>query len=264
MRFDRAFILCLLLALPLAGCVTTQTNSSELGKNIPKTSKAEQARDAARIHTELGQRYMERGDLQTALQKLQLALKFDPDYANAHTVIAVLYEKIDNLPLAEANYRKAVELEPKRGAPNNNLGQFLCSRGNYAEGETYFRRAVADPFYETPDVALNNAGVCAIKAGNNAAAEVDFRDAVKRNPTNAEALFQLASVLYRENKAFPARAFIQRFDALGHATPASLKLGHDIENRLGNPEGALSYSKRLQSQFPDSEQAQAMNSSKSP
>lgn len=264
MRFDRAFVLCVVLALPLAGCVTTQTNSSELGKNMPETSKAQQARDAARIHTELGQRYMQRGDLQTALQKLQLALKFDPDYANAHTVIAVLYEKINNLPQAELNYRKAVELEPKKGGPNNNLGQFLCSQGKYAEGETYFKQAEADPFYDTPDVALNNAGVCYVNAGNDAAAEASFRDAIKRNPVNPEALFQLANLLYRENKAFSARAFNQRFDALGHPTPGSLKLGHDIETRLGNPEGALSYSKRLQSQFPDSEQAQALNSSKSP
>lgn len=264
MRFDRALVLCVALAVPLAGCVTTQTNSSELGKNMPQTSKVDQARDAARVHTELGQRYMQRGDLQTALQKLQLALKFDPKYANAHTVVAVLYEKIGNLPEAETHYRKAVELEPKQGATNNNLGQFLCSQGKYAEGETYFKRAIADPFYGTPDVALNNAGVCYVKAGNHAAAEATFRDALKRNSTNLKALFQLANVLYLENKAFPARAFIQRFDALGQPTPDSLKLGHDIETRLGNPEGALSYSKRLQSLFPDSDQAHALDSSKSP
>lgn len=259
MRFERALIFSLLL--PLAGCITTHTDSNSLGKNIPKVSKSQQALDAARVHTELGQRYMANGDMQAALEKLTMALKFDPNYAPAHTVIAVLYEKINNLPEAEVHYRKAVELEPAKGDPNNNLGVFLCNNGKAAEAAGYFRKAVADPFYQTPDVALTNAGVCQLRVNDIAGAEASFRDAIARNQNNAEALFQLANTLYVNNDAFRARAFIQRFDALGKPTAASLKLGHDIESHLGNQDGAQAYNKRLQSQFPDSEQAHALNSS---
>lgn len=262
MRFERILVICLLL--PLAGCVTTQTSNNTLGKPLPQESKADQARDAARIHTELGQHYLSLGDLQTALAKLQMALKFDPNYAPAHTVIAYIYERIGEPAQAEANYRKAVELEPKKGDPNNNLGQFLCSVGKYAEGEVYFRQAVADPFYATPSVALTNAGVCQLRAGDKVKAEADFRDAIARNPDNGEALFQLANLLYQGKDAFRARAFLQRFDALGKPTAASLKLGHDIETSMGDPEGARNYSKRLLSQFPDSEQAHALESANSP
>jgi len=261
MRFDRALVFSLLL--PLAGCVTTQTDSSSLGKSMPQASKAEQAQDAARIHTELGQRYMANGDLQTALEKLTKALQFDPGYAPAHTVIAVLYERINKLPEAEQHYRKAVALEPGKGAPNNNLGVFLCHTGKIAEASQYFQKAVADPFYQTPDVALTNAGVCQLRANDVARAEASFRDAIARNPNNAEALFQLANTLYLHEDAFRARAFLQRFDALGQPTAASLKLGHDIETRLGNPEGARTYSKRLLSQFPDSEQAHTLDTAAS-
>ena len=123
---------------------------------------------------------------------------------------------------------------------------------------------MADPFYQTPDVALTNAGVCQLRANDVAAAEASFRDAIARNPNNAEALFQLANTLYLHKDAFRARAFLQRYDALGKSTAASLKLGHDIETRLGNLEGARSYSKRLLSQFPDSEQAHAVDSTASP
>lgn len=264
MRFDRTAVLGLLLALPLAGCVTTQSNTGPLGTQMPRTSKAEQAKDAARIHTELGQRYMEQGDLQTALAKLQLALKFDPNYAAAHTVIAVLYEKINEPAQAEVHYRRAEQLEPSKGAPNNNLGQFLCGIGKYDEAQLYFSKALADPFYPTPDVSLNNAGVCYAKAGKLPQAEVKFREALARNPVNPEALFQLAKVLLLENKAFPARAYVQRLDALGKPTPSALMLGRDIELRLGNPEGARAYSKRLQNLFPDSAQAHAIEPNTSP
>nr|WP_239309241.1 type IV pilus biogenesis/stability protein PilW [Rhodanobacter sp. FDAARGOS 1247] len=248
------------LWLPLAGCVTTHSDSSSLGKSMPQSSQSDQAQEAARIHTELAQRYLNSGDLQTALEKVTKALQFDPRYAPAHTVIAVIYERINRLPEAEEHYRKAVALEPNKGAPNNNLGVFLCHTGKIAEADQYFRKAIADPFYQTPDVALTNAGVCQFRAHDIAGGEASFRDAIARNPGNAEALFQLANTLYLNKDAFRARAFLQRFDALGQPTAASLKLGHDIETRLGNKEGALTYSKRLLSQFPDSEQAQALNS----
>lgn len=264
MRFERILTISVALSLLVSGCVTTQTDSSSLGKSMPQTSRSQQARDAARIHTELAQRYMASGDLQSALSKLKMALNFDPDYAPAHTVIAVLYEKINNLPEAEIHYRKAEALEPTKGAPNNNLGAFLCRTGKVRESLDYFRKAVADPFYQTPDVALTNAGVCNLKLHQTAAAEASFRDAIGRNPKNAEALFQLANTLYANNNAFRARAFLQRFDALGKPSAASLKLGHDIETRLGNPEGAQNYARRLQSRFPDSEQAHALDTAAKP
>lgn len=262
MRFDRLVVPCVLFAL--AGCVTTHSNSGTLGKPLPQETKAEQAEDAARIHTELAQHYLTSGDLQTALAKVQMALKFDPNYAPAHTVIAFIYARIGNVVEAEKHYRKAVALEPAKGAWDNNLGQFLCARGNYVEGETYFRKAVADPFYATPSEALANAGVCQLLAGDKVKAEADFRDAIVRNPKNDEALFQLASLLYQKKDAFRARAFLQRFEALGKSTAAALKLGHDIESSMGNPEGAHIYAKRLRSQFPDSEQARNLDSTNSP
>lgn len=266
MRFKQPFVLALSLGLSvsLAGCVTTSNNSSTLGKAMPQTSKAQQAVDAARIHTELGQRYMANGDLEGAEAKLLLALKFDPNYAPAHTVIAVLYERINNLPEAELHYRKAVALEPNKGAPNNNLGAFLCHTGKEAEAATYFKKAVADPFYASPGVALTNAGICLLKAHDVAGAEASFRDALARNPNNADALLQLSKTLYANNNAFSARAFLQRFEALGKTSADALKLGQNIESRLGNPEGALNYSKRLHSQFPDSEQARAPGTATSP
>ena len=255
MRGNRLLLLC--LPLLLAGCVTTTTESG-MGDgtgHLPTASKSDQAEDAARIHTELGQHYLETGDLQTALNKLTKALQFDPNYAPAHTVIAVVYERIKDMPNAELHYRRAEELEPKKGAPNNNLGAFLCRIGKTAESEAYFHKAVADPFYRTPDVALTNAGICQIKGGDRAAGEVDLRSALQRNPNNGEALYQLAKASYEDNDAFRARAFIQRFDALGRPSPDALKLGYQIESRLGNKDAALSYRKRLLTQFPDSEQA---------
>lgn len=262
MRFDRLWVLGALVVL--AGCVTTRTDSNPNAKNIPQTNKLEQAHEAARVHTELAQTYLVSGDLQTALAKLKLAIQFDPNYVPARTVIAVVYERINDQANAELNYRKAVLLDPSKGDVNNNLGLFLCATGRYAEADGYFAKAIADPFYKTPDIALTNDGVCKLRLNDTVGAEKSFRSALTRNPDNPETLFQLAKVLYLNNDAFRARAFLQRFDALGSPTAAGFKLGYDIETRLGNRESALSYSSRLQAQFPDSEQARTLNTTVNP
>lgn len=255
-----------LAALLLAGCVTTSPNGTTLTPSgeVPHTSKRDEAREAARIHTELGQQYLASGDLQTALEKLDKALKFDPGYAPAHTVIAVVYERIGRPADAEAHYRKAVALQPDKGDFNNNLGAFLCKAGKTDEGEKYLARAVADPFYATPDVAWTNDGICRLRAGDTAGAQASLRKAIALNPQNAEALFQLANLNYLDNDMLRARAFMQRFDALGQPSAAALKLGHDIESRLGNTDAALDYRRRLHSLFPDSEQARALDATASP
>ena len=266
MRVDRwgGLVLCALLA----GCVSTggsqSGGESSSGDRLPRTSKAQQAEDAARIHTELGQHYLEGGDLQTAMEKLTKALQFDDNYAPAHTVIAVVYERINDLANAELHYRRAVALEPSKGAPNNNLGAFLCRTGKPQEAESYFRKAVADPFYKTPDVALTNAGVCQLKSNNAAAAQEEFRDALQKNPNTGEALFQLAKLLFDSGDAFRARAFLQRFDALGKPSPDAYRLGYLIESRLGNTDAAQSYRQRLLGQFPDSDQARNIDQSARP
>jgi type IV pilus assembly protein PilF len=250
MRLDRWGLLAA-LALACSGCVGG-------GSTLHQSSAAENRQKGAEVHTELGQRYMQQGDLQGAMEKLTKALQFDPNYAPAHTVLAILYERINDPANAEVHYRKAVDLEPKKGSPNNNYAVFLCKQGRGAEAKPYFERALADPFYDTPDVALANAGTCAAKSNDLATAEADFRRALDRNPNNADALYQLARVLYLNNDAFKARAFLQRYEALGVQSPDALKLGHDIELRLGNGEVAQDYAKRLREKFPDSEPAHAL------
>jgi len=260
MRLDR-ILLSAGMAMLMAGCVTTTTTEAGgLTTKIPQATKADKKLEAARVHTDLAQQYLMNGDLEIALVKVNKALEFDPNYVPAHTVAAVIYDRINDLSNAELHYRKAQALSPDKGDTNNNLGWFLCDRdGKPAEAMTYFQKAVADPFYQTPAVAWTNAGTCLVRSKDLAGAEVDFRKALDIDRQNAEALYQLANVLYLQNDAFRARAFLQRFDALGQPTAASLKLGHDIESRLGNRDAALNYGRRLQSQFPDSEQARALD-----
>ena len=129
--------------------------------------------------------------------------KFDDDYAPAHTVIATITRASAKTTRPSAITAARVELEPKNGDTNNNLGVFLCRIGKVDQALPYFETAVHDPFYDTKDVALANAGRCLLKKNDYPAAEREYRRALAINPVNADALYQLASVLYTEGQGFP-------------------------------------------------------------
>lgn len=253
-----AGIAVLAIALTMSACATGGASSGRSSATAPR-HEAAPVNEAARVNTELGQKYLRQGKLELAMEKLNRALIADPRHVDAHTVIAVLYETIGDNARAEDHYRRATQLKPKSGSEANNYGAYLCKIGRFDEAAAYFERAVADPFYSTPAVALTNAGTCAIKGGRFDAAERDLRLALERGQDNAEALFQMAAVLYRKDEFFRARAFIQRYESIGEQSPESLLLARNIELRLGNASAALDYTRRLRQKFPDSEQARALD-----
>lgn len=252
MRPERLLVAVVLaLAALVAGC-------GGPSNGVKKESASTQRQEAARTRTDLGQKYMQQGKLEIALENLNKALEYDPGYVDAHTVIAVLYEHINDNAQAEQHYRRAVELKPKGGNENNNYGVFLCKIGRQAEAEGYFERAIADPFYQTPADALTNSGTCLLHAGKRDEAEQRLRMALDRRPDDAETLYQMAAVLYEKGEYFKARAFVQRFESNAQPRPDSLLLGRNIELRLGNAAGASEYTRKLLRAFPESEQARAL------
>ena len=255
MRLDRIFFACLAMSLVAACASSGGVRSTAEGGTDPENPTTK----AAALYTDLGQKYLAQGKLESSLENLKKALAADPNYADAHTVIGLLYEQIGDNAKAEQNYRRAAQLMPKSGNENNNYAAFLCKLGKYDEADKYFQVAVADPFYKTPAVALTNAGTCAIKGGNFVAAERDLRSALEYAPNNSEALFQMATVLYRKQDFFKARAFFQRYESVGRQSADALLLGRNIELQLGNGKAASDYTQRLRSQFPDSEQSRSLD-----
>ncbi len=239
-------LLVLFATLVLAGCETTGGSRQEA--DSPTAI-------AAANHVQMGRAYMQRGQLQIALERLTKALELDPRSTDAHTVIAVLYEEIRRPERAETHYRRAVDLKPEDGSVNNNYGQFLCRSGRFLEAEARFAKAVDDPFYSTPVVAFTNAGVCAMKSGDLAAADRYLRRALEIEPGNPEVLLDLAQLQFANGELMRARAFLQRHEAVTAARPDALELGIAIESGLGDTAAANRYRTRLRSEFPDHEPA---------
>ena len=253
------FLTVVACCVALGACETT-------GHRGLDDTRAQKTQDAVSTRVELGKAYMQQGKFELAQENLLKALDRDANSVDAHTVIAVLYERLGNAKSAEQHYARAAELAPKSGDTNNNYGRFLCTTGRYDEAQKYFARAMEDPFYKTPGILYSNAGMCLADHGGDAQlgqAENYLRKALEVDPNNALALYYIAKVLYTKNDFFHARAFIQRFETLGKPDPAALLLARNIEVKLGHADSAKDYAQRLHKDFPDSEQTRLLDGANS-
>ncbi|MCA1805504.1 MAG: type IV pilus biogenesis/stability protein PilW [Xanthomonadaceae bacterium] len=233
-----------MLALLLGACSSTPTYTSD-----PKR--------AAQANLELGVAYYREGRLQLAMENLQRAVELDPDLAQAHGAIAILYERLGENESAERHYRRALALAPADSRTNNNFGQFLCHQKRLQDADRHFRQAVADPLYDTPEVAYTNAGICARRIPDVRKAEEYFRLALERNPFYPQALLQMLSLNHEQGEYLRARAYLQRYQQVSRHGPESLWLGIRVEHALGDKNAEASYGLALRNNFPDAPQTRA-------
>ena len=88
-------------AILAAGCVTETTGE----RMVPAS-----AEESSRLNMELGIGYLNKGDLDQALVKLQKSIKENPENATAHRVLGVVYEALGDGKQAEKEYRTAVRM----------------------------------------------------------------------------------------------------------------------------------------------------------
>ena len=207
----------------------------------------------------LGLNYLQRGDYAVALEKLQKALKQNPNLPSAHNTIALLYQRLGEDEKAEAHFQEAVDRAPDYSEAQNNFGVFLCSHGRYETAEKRFLKAVENPLYETPELAYENAGLCAARDENKDKAERYFRQALQINPTLSKSLLKMAELSYEQQNYLQARGYIQRYQTAANWTPQALLLAIKIENKLDDQDAVSSYTLVLRSRFPDSDELQIVN-----
>lgn len=255
--FNQSYLrLCVKMILVAALVMISACSSS--GKRSPET-KAEKTERLVTLNIQLGTGYMGEGRYDVALERLNKALSFDPKSAQAHTVIAVLYERIQKTELAETHYKKAVELDPQSGDANNNLGTFLCRQQKYDEANVHFKMAYENPFYKTPVIALTNAGSCSLKNQKPDLAEQYLRAALKQDISYPDALFLLAKIMHQSGRNLKSRAFLQRYESVARLSPDFLWLAYRVEYALNDNKASKGYAFKLKTQYPDSLQTRWLN-----
>jgi len=223
-------------------------------------SQAEQERRQRLVetHTQLGASYLQRGQIDIAKENLQQALEADADDSAANNMMALLQWRLKEYDEAERHFRRAVGAGKDTAEAQNNYGTFLCERGKVDEAVKWFERAAADPFYKTPAIAEENAGLCLMRKPAPAVAEKYFRQALRLEPVLPKSLLQMAHISFDAGNTLSARGFIQRHLQVAPDSAEALWLAVRIERALRNKNEEASYALRLKSKFPDSPEAKRL------
>lgn len=223
---------------------------------VPAFAQSGKDRDeAAAVNTELALAYMRQDDLASARDKIEKALEQNPRTAKTQMTAGFIYDRLKDQRKARSHFEQAVRLGKDDPDVLNNAAAYFCRTGEYKRGEQYLIQAADSALNRSPDVAWSNAGRCAKADGRAKDAEQHYRKALALNPKQPEALVQLAEIALGNGNGLQARAFLERYAAVGPVTASTLMLGHRIETSLGDTEQARRYALRIKDEFPTSAEA---------
>lgn len=274
-----ALITSLFSFVSLSGCKPTAIGAEETEKEKEKVkqkpmSVAEQLDNrsepepelskAALTYVELGLGYMNQGQMARAKSKLTHALKIGPELTETHSAMAHFLEKTGNIKDAEKEHRKALRLAKLCGAVQNNYGAFLCRQGRFKEADDAFQRALTDKEYARTAEINENAGICALKAQDLAAAASYLTTTLQQDPKRTNAMLELADLQLQQGNLAEARHYFVQYKQNADPTARSLWIGIRIAQKLNDQDSIASQALMLKNLFEDSREYQLFLNSEIP
>ncbi len=250
-------LLLLMSVMLLTACNPAAGPSSD--QNI-RPSRGTNEVTAANLNLAIA--YLKEGKYEDALEKLEKARAADPDHPATYNVLGLLYQQINDPKKAEQYFKKALSLYSNDSSTLNNYGNFLCQQNRLEEAEATFLKAANNPLYQTPEIAVTNAGLCLYNNDKKNEAKEYFQRALKINPQIPQALIVMSELSLDDFNYLSARAYLQRFQQVSRHTARSLWLGIQIERELGDKNAVSSYTLLLKNTFPDSDEAAIVLESK--
>jgi len=214
--------------------------------------------DASTYNTQLGISYLRQGDIPLAKEKLDRALKENPENPQVHSARAMLFDRMGVPAQADTEYKEALRLAPDDPDVNNNYAVYLCQTGRATDGVKRFETVARNALYRTPWVAFTNAGVCLRSAKRNPEAIKDFKQALSIRPNFAEAAYQLGDLELQQGNLSDARAQVDSYLSSFEETPDLLFLGVRVARAQNDRVAVALYSRKLRLDFPSSAQAKAL------
>ncbi len=180
---QKALLLCLLIFFA-AACVTDQANSNKRANALEN----------------LGNSLVAQGNQREGLAKLLESVKLQPDNADAHHQIALIYRFLGEYDSSELQFKKALSIRPDFSEASNNLGTLYLLLQRWDEAIACFKRAASNILYTTPHFAYHNMGWAYYKKGEYPKAMESYRRALEILPSFGPCYVKLGLVYEKTDR----------------------------------------------------------------
>jgi predicted Zn-dependent protease len=205
--------------------------------------------DSALIQLEFGRTVAAQGDEARALAALTRAVQIEPNLAEGWHELAALHAARGDTKACDAAYANFTRLAPQ----DNHLaeaGMALANR-RFGAAESMLRRQLAQAPQDV--AAMRMLAELAAEREDYVEAERLLGECLKLAPGYSRARFDLARVLYTQQKADPILPLIERLLALQPADVRYRSMQASAYNLLGLNDRSLQILSRLIDEFPDDE-----------
>lgn len=202
----------------LNGIITQYARSKELDKAHSRVDQALSAYpNVSWLHFLKGQVYGYQANGQAAEAELRRALEIDPNYLPAYSSLAALFINAKQEDRAIAEYKKILAIRPDNAAVYTLIGMLEDARQNYDAAADNYRKALERD--QNSSIAANNLSwLYAVTGKGNLDEAVRLaQTVVQRNPNVAGFVDTLGWVYYKKNLYSAAVEQLQKAVALDEA-----------------------------------------------
>ena len=243
--------LVLISAVFLTGCAANSVNTS-MNSDLVTDSDEPDTRKRARLRLELAVAYFDKGQTTDALDHLKQSIAADPNLFEAYNLRGLIYMRLNDVPLAEESFRRALAINPKAASIQHNYGWLLCQQARLPEAVQLFTSALANPSYGDRAKTWMAQGLCQQKYAQNADAEASFVRSYELDAGNPITAYNLSLLLYQRADFVRAQFYVRRLNNSELANAESLWLGIKVERRLDNRDATMQLGSQLKKRFPQS------------
>ncbi len=255
----RAWVFAFWTAMLLGGCASQPGSVAGLGNRTDLITDSDETeiRRRARLRVELASGYFEQGQTKVALDEIKQSLATDPNFVDAYNLRGLVYMRLNDIPLAEDSFRRALMLNPHDASVAHNYGWMLCQQARYPESFKLFAQAAANPTYTDKAKTLMALGVCQVNAGQLTEAEQSLMHSYELDAGNPVTGYNLSKLLYARGDLTRAQFYIRRLNNSELANAQTLWLGIKTEKKLNNQDAVVQLATQLKKRFAQSPEVAA-------
>jgi len=180
----------------------------------------------ARATYEQGLGHLSERRVSLGLTSIQEAVRLDPDTALYRNTLGIVFLHYLGKPVeAQAEFQKALELDPSYAEAETNLGIALAQQGRWTDAIAAYTKALTMPVYPTPEIAYANLGWAYLNLDRLKEAEEAYRTAIQLQPKFAQAYYFLGVVLERQGQRNEAKTAFRAARDLDPDSPLGRKAG---------------------------------------